>query len=156
MEMFIIAVVAVVAFAAALYPLMKRRGPVGIDEDEFEGTTPAPPARRAPAIDEQPDADMGADADADVDAGVDVVTGEGVVPPMAAGPATPVAPVGFTTPAGEPAAGGDSLERDVARYREALRAGTICRKCGEANPPESRFCGDCGAALPLTESQEFD
>lgn len=39
------------------------------------------------------------------------------------------------------------LDADVARYREALRAGTVCPRCREANRPGSRFCSDCGRAL---------
>ena len=34
-----------------------------------------------------------------------------------------------------------------ARYREALRAGTVCEHCTFANPPGSRFCADCGRRL---------
>lgn len=40
------------------------------------------------------------------------------------------------------------IEADVGRYREALRAGTVCTRCREANPPGSRFCADCGRPLP--------
>ncbi|HEY8484100.1 MAG TPA: hypothetical protein VIL13_05765 [Longimicrobiales bacterium] len=40
-----------------------------------------------------------------------------------------------------------ALEAEVARYREALRAGTICRRCRYANPGGSRFCADCGRRL---------
>ena len=39
------------------------------------------------------------------------------------------------------------IERDVLLYREALRAGTVCTRCGQANSAESRFCADCGRAL---------
>lgn len=39
------------------------------------------------------------------------------------------------------------LEADVQRYREALRAGTVCGHCREANPPDSHFCRACGRAL---------
>lgn len=142
MEIVIIAIVAVAAFAAVLYPLLRRRGGGADDAAEF-GEPRAPGAR----ADREPVADP--------------ATGRGVIPPMAAGPATPVAPVVTTTPrpvgpqSPEPA-DEDRLEAEVARYRAALRAGTICRKCGEANAPESRFCADCGAALPLTESHEFE
>lgn len=41
----------------------------------------------------------------------------------------------------------DELEREVARYRLALRAGTLCSACGGANEPGSRYCGECGAPL---------
>lgn len=41
-----------------------------------------------------------------------------------------------------------ALDREVARYREALRAGTVCASCRFANPPESHFCAACGKRLP--------
>lgn len=40
-----------------------------------------------------------------------------------------------------------ALEREVERYRAALRAGTLCRRCGQANLQGSRFCQDCGRRL---------
>lgn len=39
------------------------------------------------------------------------------------------------------------LEADVRRYREALKAGTVCPRCQHANPPEARFCAECGRDL---------
>jgi hypothetical protein len=39
------------------------------------------------------------------------------------------------------------IENEVLRFREALRAGTVCTRCSQANPPGSRFCGDCGRPL---------
>lgn len=51
-------------------------------------------------------------------------------------------------PAPLPALDDDSLDREVARYREALRAGTVCARCRFASPPGSRFCADCGNRLP--------
>lgn len=39
------------------------------------------------------------------------------------------------------------LEADIRRYREAVAAGTVCSRCRAANPPGSRFCGDCGRGL---------
>lgn len=42
----------------------------------------------------------------------------------------------------------DDLEGEIARFRAALREGTACPECGEANPAGSRFCGGCGRALP--------
>jgi hypothetical protein len=41
----------------------------------------------------------------------------------------------------------DALDVDLARYREALRAGTVCPRCRQANVPESRFCSECGREL---------
>ena len=42
------------------------------------------------------------------------------------------------------------VDAEVLRYREALRSGTICTKCRQANPPGSRYCGDCGRELQNT------
>ena len=42
------------------------------------------------------------------------------------------------------------IDREVGRYRDALRAGTVCSRCAQANPPGSRFCSDCGRPLPVT------
>jgi hypothetical protein len=39
------------------------------------------------------------------------------------------------------------LDADVTRYREALRAGTVCPRCRQANSPGSRFCAECGRDL---------
>jgi len=84
----------------------------------------------------------------------------------AADPATPDGDAALEQQAREGAAGQvaqtpspateDELELEVQRYRAALRAGTVCNKCGQANPAESRFCFDCGAPLPLAEAREFD
>lgn len=40
-----------------------------------------------------------------------------------------------------------SLETEIRQYRAALRAGTLCRRCGRANRDGARFCADCGRAL---------
>jgi hypothetical protein len=153
MEMLFIAIVALVAFAAVLIPLLRRR-PGPSDTEEFAG--------------EHGDAGRGPDGGAagdDAEATARQAQGGGVVPPMAAGPATPVAPAGGTAPAdarmpaGEPprdTAAADEIELEVQRYRAALRAGTLCGRCGQANPADSRFCFDCGAQLPLAEAREFD
>jgi hypothetical protein len=39
------------------------------------------------------------------------------------------------------------LEADVQRYRAALRAGTLCSHCREANPQDSQYCRSCGHSL---------
>jgi ribosomal protein L40E len=44
-----------------------------------------------------------------------------------------------------------ALEADVTRYREALSAGTVCSRCRAANPPGSRYCGECGRRLEIEE-----
>jgi ribosomal protein L40E len=172
MEMVIIAVVAVVAFAAVLVPLFRRGAGASSDASEFD----SPADRPAPKPERQSKSKAKPSPVPRPVRGADPEGGAGIVPPMAAGPATPVAPTGATAPdaPAEPAVpgaqrqsrqeaaspdvaleGDDALERDVARYRAALRAGTICRKCGEANPPGSRFCADCGSDLPVDDAQEF-
>lgn len=45
------------------------------------------------------------------------------------------------------------IEREVARYREALRARTVCPHCAQANPPGSRFCSDCGRRLSPADTR---
>ena len=40
------------------------------------------------------------------------------------------------------------LDREVERYRVAVRAGTVCGSCQFANPAGSRYCADCGRRLP--------
>lgn len=39
------------------------------------------------------------------------------------------------------------LDADVERYRTALREGTLCGHCRQANLPGSRFCQECGEPL---------
>jgi hypothetical protein len=124
MEMLVIALVAIVAFAAVLLPLMRRGEPSASDELEF---------------------DTGAAATA---------VAEEAVPPIGAGPATPLVPMTEAALA-EPEPITD-IEQEVLRYRTALRAGTLCVRCGEANPPGSRFCADCGKRLPLADAKEFE
>jgi hypothetical protein len=45
------------------------------------------------------------------------------------------------------AADTEDVEAAVSRYRAALRADTLCRRCGRANPDGSRFCAECGRRL---------
>lgn len=40
-----------------------------------------------------------------------------------------------------------TLDADVARYREALNAGTVCPRCRFPNEAGSRFCAECGREL---------
>jgi hypothetical protein len=42
------------------------------------------------------------------------------------------------------------------RYREALRANTVCRRCGQANPAGSRYCFECGSTLAAADAEEFE
>lgn len=39
------------------------------------------------------------------------------------------------------------LEADIRRYREAVEAGTVCDRCRAANPPDARYCAECGHEL---------
>jgi hypothetical protein len=50
-------------------------------------------------------------------------------------------------PAGSAPPDDDALEREVARYRAALRAGTLCRRCGAAKREGSRYCAECGRRI---------
>ncbi len=40
-----------------------------------------------------------------------------------------------------------AFEADLRRYRNALRAGTLCEACRTANPEGSRYCAECGRSL---------
>jgi hypothetical protein len=51
-----------------------------------------------------------------------------------------------------PAVPGD-VAAEVARYRDALRAGTLCHRCAEANDAGSRFCARCGGALAPEQAE---
>lgn len=75
------------------------------------------------------------------------------VPPVGGGHAASVAPGAHDE---ESHVETDDVEREVLRYRAALRAGTLCPKCGQANPAESVYCSDCGKRLPLADAREFD
>ena len=46
-----------------------------------------------------------------------------------------------------PAFSEDALNEQVARYRDAIRRGTLCDRCLNGNPPGSQFCSDCGRRL---------
>jgi hypothetical protein len=128
MEMLVIGVIAVVAFGAVLIPLFRRRPSTG-DAREF--------------ADSSVDASMNVPADDD---GASAATtsrtdGPGYVD-VENGVADEVA--------------ADEVELEVQRYRAAVRAGTVCRKCGQANPAESMFCFDCGERLPRGDAKEFE
>ena len=48
------------------------------------------------------------------------------------------------------------IENEIARYREALRADTMCRRCGQANPADAKYCYECGRKLPVLDREEFE
>lgn len=50
----------------------------------------------------------------------------------------------------------EPVEQQIERYRTALRADTLCGKCGQANPAASRYCYDCGRPLAVADAEEFD
>ncbi|HEX2166236.1 MAG TPA: zinc ribbon domain-containing protein [Longimicrobiales bacterium] len=125
MEMFVIALVAIAAFAAVLLPLFRRRPGYG-DDTEFENIPPA--------SSESNDSPSG---------GVSVSPGDASGDSAQSGPRQ------------DPPTD-DAIEAEVMRYREAVRSGTVCRRCGQANPPGSAYCYECGARLPLADAMEFE
>ena len=48
----------------------------------------------------------------------------------------------------------DDLEQEIAAYRAALRAGTLCDRCGAANVAEALFCATCGSRLESERGEE--
>ena len=48
----------------------------------------------------------------------------------------------------------DDLEREIAAYRAALRAGTVCDRCGSANLEVALFCAACGGRLESARGKE--
>ena len=72
---------------------------------------------------------------------------EGDLPAKAASPAAP---------AGGGAPVSDAIEAEILRYRAAVRAGSVCRKCGQANPAGSAYCYECGSRLPLADAKEYE
>jgi hypothetical protein len=124
MEMLVIAVVAIVAFAAVLLPLFRRANNGLADEREFD----------TGALQQHADDAAAARVDA----------------PGRGGPTSD-----SNASDARPDASADRIEREVLRYREALRAGTLCGRCGAANPPGSAYCADCGKRLPLADAREF-
>lgn len=137
MEMLVIGIIALAAFVAVLLPLFRRRPGFG-DETEFENIPPA--------TSESGPADSAASQTAD---------------PAAPGGAAIPSPRALTEQRAPSAVAGsvsddEAVEAEVQRYREAVRAGTVCRKCGQANPRDSSFCFECGARLPLADAREFE
>lgn len=132
MEMLVIGLVAIAAFTAVLIPLFRRRPGFG-DEKEFENI----PAAAADSKGQGGEADSAEKA----------VESDGHAPAL---PASDAAIAAGSGP------GQEHVEAEVLRYREAVRAGTVCRKCGQANPAGSSYCYECGSRLPLADAQEFE
>jgi cytochrome c-type biogenesis protein CcmI len=44
------------------------------------------------------------------------------------------------------------IEAEIAALRASIREGTVCTHCGHPNPRGSRYCADCGAALPMVKA----
>ncbi len=66
------------------------------------------------------------------------------LPQAAPPPAGPTRPLGGKTGG---AVADAATEEEILRYREALRARTICGYCSTANPPGSKYCKECGELL---------
>ncbi|MGH7447274.1 MAG: hypothetical protein ACRELT_06920 [Longimicrobiales bacterium] len=143
MEMLIIGLVALAAFAAVLFPLFRRRPGIG-DEREFENV---PPATGSPP----PAASEGGAAAESTAAAQAAPTSEGAAAAQGAPASEGAAPS-----EGDAATDGDAVEFEVLRYRAAVRAGTVCGKCGQANPAGSAYCFECGARLPVADAKEFE
>ncbi len=45
----------------------------------------------------------------------------------------------------------EEVEAEIAALRASIREGTVCTQCATPNPLESRYCGECGSALPGRE-----
>jgi hypothetical protein len=71
------------------------------------------------------------------------------------GPAQAHAAPNIAADAGSPVVS-DAIEAEILRYRSAVRAGTVCRKCGQANPDGSVYCYECGGRLPLADAKEYE
>lgn len=54
--------------------------------------------------------------------------------------------------AGGEGRGAAAVEAEIAALRASIRQGVICTQCGHPNPPGSRFCGECGAAVAAAGS----
>ncbi|HET9985448.1 MAG TPA: zinc ribbon domain-containing protein [Longimicrobiales bacterium] len=121
-----IVIVAAAAVAAVFYPLLTRRGAAASGDLDV-------PERAAPAEGREP---RTVDAPRAADTG-----------PSPAAPAASSAPTAAAPPRTRAARADDELEAEVLRYRDALRAGTVCEYCRQANPPGSRFCYECGQRL---------
>ncbi|MBX6363145.1 MAG: hypothetical protein IRZ00_04695 [Gemmatimonadetes bacterium] len=152
-----IVIVAAAAVAAVFYPLVTGRGsaaPGDLDPPEYgTGSQHPEPSLEAPRpADPAPTAGVPASAPGDASSArpspavSDAPAATAVE--AAADPGAPVVAAPRDAPRNR-AAVDDELEAEVLRYREALRAGTVCDYCRQANPPGSRFCFECGQPLEM-------
>jgi len=64
------------------------------------------------------------------------------LPQSAPPPAAPARPLG--APVGGRPRADAATEDEILRYRDALKARTVCAYCSTANPPGSKYCRECG------------
>ncbi|HUG42143.1 MAG TPA: zinc ribbon domain-containing protein [Longimicrobiales bacterium] len=63
-----------------------------------------------------------------------------------------LAAVGYPVIAGRPRFEDEAtLDAEVARYRQALAAGTVCPRCRFPNREGSRYCAECGRDLTAAD-----
>lgn len=153
-----IVIVAAAAVAAVFYPLLTGRGSAAsgdldAPEDGAGPQHPEPPLEAPRPPDAAPTAGAlasrpgGASSSFRSPAMLDAPAATAVEP--AADPGAPVGAAPRDAPRNRATAPDDELETEVLRYREALRAGTVCDYCRQANPPGSRFCYECGQPLEM-------
>jgi len=134
MQYIIVAILVVAAVALVILPLVRTPRDAGagdIDapepqrrrEEVAPRQPPAPGPALPPSAAPQPPGESGAEE----------------LPTEAPPPAAPARPLG--------AAADPATEQEILRYREALRARTICPACSSANAPGSKFCRECGEGL---------
>jgi hypothetical protein len=125
-EILVMILVAAAGVAAVLYPLVFRDRASGrgdLDEPSASAVEDRGAPEAAPRAEEEEVA--------------------AASPPVAS---PPVARAPECAPR-EASGTGGGIEGEVTRYRQALRAGTVCGACHQANPPGSRFCSECGKLL---------
>jgi len=119
MQYVIVVLIAALAVALVMLPLLRRQR--GAAAGDMDATPLPPPVARAP----QPVV-AGAPGETDAEE-----------MPIVASPLPPRRPGTELS----------ATEEDVLRYREALRAHTICQFCSAASPPGSKYCKECGKKI---------
>ena len=147
MQYLIIVLIVLVAAALVIVPLVRApRGAAVGDLDE-----PAPPRERPEEAD-MPDTTPERTAPPSSAPQPPGETGAEELPQSAPPPSAPARPLGATAGAGR-AVADPATEEQILRYREALRARTICGYCSTANPPGSKYCKECGEQLGPDEAE---